>query len=178
MAQNMYTIHSVTSINGMMRKRLWQVLRDGLHFFWKTVLGRALKLCMRRKWQWFIFKVTDHVESKKGRILLTVVLVLNVKQLTKRNCCRMTLRKFSWFIIWLYKELLMTLRNFAWFIIWLPIYHMLCVGIWTEYNFCIGSVRLCCLMSSDVGWHIRDKLRPVPKHGSINLYVHGNQKAR
>ena len=29
-----------------------------------------------------------------------------------------------------------------------------------------------CLMSSDVGWHIRDKLRPVPKHGSINLYVH------
>ena len=23
------------------------------------------------------------------------------------------------------------------------------------------------LMSSDVGWHIRDKLRPVPKHGSI-----------
>ena len=41
-----------------------------------------------------------------------------------------------------------------------------------------GSVRLCCLMSSDVGWRIRDKLRPVPKHGSINLYVHGNQKAR
>ena len=28
---------------------------------------------------------------------------------------------------------------------------------------------LCCLMSSDVGWHvtfIRDKLRPMPKHGS------------
>ena len=38
--------------------------------------------------------------------------------------------------------------------------------------------RLCCLMSSDVGWHIRDKLRPMPKHGSVLLYVHGNQKAR
>ena len=25
--------------------------------------------------------------------------------------------------------------------------------------------RLCCLMSSDVGWHIRGKLRPMPKHG-------------
>ena len=35
-----------------------------------------------------------------------------------------------------------------------------------------------CLMSSDVIWHIRDKLWPMPKHGSINLYVHGNQKAR
>ena len=35
-----------------------------------------------------------------------------------------------------------------------------------------------CLMSSDVGWHIKDKLRPMPKHGSINLYVHGSQKAR
>ena len=30
-----------------------------------------------------------------------------------------------------------------------------------------------CLMSSDVSWHIRDKLWPMPKHGSINLYVHG-----
>ena len=39
-------------------------------------------------------------------------------------------------------------------------------------------VRLCCLMSSDVGWHIRDKVRPMPRHGSILLYVHGNQKAR
>ena len=28
-----------------------------------------------------------------------------------------------------------------------------------------------CLMSSDVSWHIRDKLRPMPKHGSIILYV-------
>ena len=35
-----------------------------------------------------------------------------------------------------------------------------------------------CLMSSDVSWHIRDKFWPMPKHGSINLYVHGNQKAR
>ena len=35
-----------------------------------------------------------------------------------------------------------------------------------------------CLMSSDVMRHIRDKLWPMPKHGSINLYVHGNQKAR
>ena len=35
-----------------------------------------------------------------------------------------------------------------------------------------------CLMSSDVGWRFRDKLRPIPKHGSINLYVHGSQKAR
>ena len=35
-----------------------------------------------------------------------------------------------------------------------------------------------CLMSSDVSWHIRDKLWPMPKHGSINLYVHGSQKAR
>ena len=31
-------------------------------------------------------------------------------------------------------------------------------------------------MSSDVGWHIRDKLWPMPKHGSVNLYVHGNQE--
>ena len=35
-----------------------------------------------------------------------------------------------------------------------------------------------CLVSSDVSWHIRDKLWPMPKHGSIILYVHGNQKAR
>ena len=34
------------------------------------------------------------------------------------------------------------------------------------------------LMSSDVMRHIRDKLWPMPKHGAINLYVHGNQKAR
>ena len=36
----------------------------------------------------------------------------------------------------------------------------------------------CCLMSSDVSWHIRDKLWPMPKHGSIILYVHRNLKAR
>ena len=41
-----------------------------------------------------------------------------------------------------------------------------------------SDVVKCCLMSSDVSWHIRDKLWPMPKHGSINLYVHGNQKAR
>ena len=35
-----------------------------------------------------------------------------------------------------------------------------------------------CLMSSDVSWHIRDKLWPMLKHGSIILYVHRNQKAR
>ena len=35
-----------------------------------------------------------------------------------------------------------------------------------------------CLMSSDAMRHIRDKLWPMPKHGSTNLYVHGNQKAR
>ena len=34
-----------------------------------------------------------------------------------------------------------------------------------------------CLISSDISWHIRDKLWPMPKH-SIQLYVHGNQKAR
>ena len=34
-----------------------------------------------------------------------------------------------------------------------------------------------CLMSSDVSWHIRDKLWPMLKHGSIILYVHRNQKA-
>ena len=28
-------------------------------------------------------------------------------------------------------------------------------------------VRLCCLMSSDVGLHITDKLRPMREHGSI-----------
>ena len=33
-----------------------------------------------------------------------------------------------------------------------------------------------CLMSSDVSWHIRDKLWPMLKHGSVILYVHGNQK--
>ena len=36
----------------------------------------------------------------------------------------------------------------------------------------------CCLMSSDVRSHIRDKLRPMREHGSIVPDVHGNQKAR
>ena len=35
-----------------------------------------------------------------------------------------------------------------------------------------------CFMSSGVGWHIRDKLRPMCEHGLMLLYVHGNQKAR
>jgi len=33
-----------------------------------------------------------------------------------------------------------------------------------------------CLMSSDVSWHISDKLWPMPKHGSIILYVHGPRR--
>ena len=33
-------------------------------------------------------------------------------------------------------------------------------------------------MSSDVGWHIRDKLRPMREHGSVLLYVHGSHEAR
>ena len=64
---------------------------------------------------------------------------------------------------------------------------------WISFNVLIDyvplrstpSARACaslsmkwCLMSSDVSWHIRDKLWPMPKHGSIILYVHGNQKAR
>ena len=43
---------------------------------------------------------------------------------------------------------------------------------------CLMMMMSWCLMSSDVIWHIRDKLWPMPKHGSIILYVHGNQKAR
>ena len=45
---------------------------------------------------------------------------------------------------------------------------------------CVSCLLMmkCCLVSPDVSWHIRDKLWPMPKHGSINLYVHGNQKAR
>ena len=49
--------------------------------------------------------------------------------------------------------------------------------IWSSDRFS-GQVVKWCLMSSDVKWHIRHKLWPMPKHGSINLYVHGNQKAR
>ena len=52
---------------------------------------------------------------------------------------------------------------------------------WLSHSSCFMSVMMMmswCLMSSDVIWHIRDKLWPMPKHGSIILYVHGNQKAR
>ena len=31
-------------------------------------------------------------------------------------------------------------------------------------NLPVCLVLLCCIMSSDVGWHIRDKLIPMPKH--------------
>ena len=44
----------------------------------------------------------------------------------------------------------------------------------SSFFFLFLSFFRCCLMSSDVGWHIRDKLRPMPKHGSVLLYVHGN----
>ena len=49
---------------------------------------------------------------------------------------------------------------------------------WSPLKLFVLMMMKCCLMSSDVSWHIRDKLWPMPKHGSINLYVHGNQKAR
>ena len=53
------------------------------------------------------------------------------------------------------------------------------LGIWEYPFYHIQWVMVkCCLMSSDVSWHIREELWPMPKHGSINLYVHGNQKAR
>ena len=45
-------------------------------------------------------------------------------------------------------------------------------------NYVLVMMMNWCLMSSDVMRHIRDKLWPMPKHGAINLYVHGNQKAR
>ena len=35
-----------------------------------------------------------------------------------------------------------------------------------------------CLMSSDVGWCIRDKLRPMHECVSIVLYIHGNHEAQ
>ena len=35
-----------------------------------------------------------------------------------------------------------------------------------------------CLMSSDVSWHIRDKLRPMHEHGLGLLYILGNHKTR
>ena len=54
-------------------------------------------------------------------------------------------------------------------------FHLLLQGHWGKED---AAVVKWCLMSSDVSWHIRDKFRPMPKHGAINLYVHGNQKAR
>ena len=54
--------------------------------------------------------------------------------------------------------------------------HVTCVCFTFQNGFMM--MMKWCLMSSDVSWHIRDKLWPMPKHGSINLYVHGNQKAR
>ena len=50
--------------------------------------------------------------------------------------------------------------------------------VYAIHSICMVMMMSCCLMSSDVSRHISDKLRPMPKHGSINLYVHGNQKAR
>ena len=41
-----------------------------------------------------------------------------------------------------------------------------------------GASFKCYLMSSDVSWHTKDKLRPMREHGSILLYVHGNYEAR
>ena len=58
------------------------------------------------------------------------------------------------------------------------------VSLWVspaKYQFRLRMMMMMswCLMSSDVMRHIRDKLWPMPKHGAINLYVHGNpQKAR
>ena len=34
-----------------------------------------------------------------------------------------------------------------------------------------GRWMKCCLVSSDVNWHIRDKLWPVPKHGSKSVFT-------
>ena len=42
-----------------------------------------------------------------------------------------------------------------------------------RYRTEVRQLLLCCLKSSDVCSHIRDKLRPMRE-----LYVHGNQKAR
>ena len=36
---------------------------------------------------------------------------------------------------------------------------------------------LCSLMSSDVSWHISDKLGPMREHGLLLIYVHGNHNA-
>ena len=51
--------------------------------------------------------------------------------------------------------------------------HVTCVCFTFQNGFMM--MMKWCLMSSHVSWHIRDKLWPM--HGSIILYVHGNQKA-
>ena len=52
--------------------------------------------------------------------------------------------------------------NYSHGLSWAPRYHL--ELNWSEQNWVMMSW---CLMSSDVIWHIRDKLWPVPKHGSI-----------
>ena len=43
------------------------------------------------------------------------------------------------------------------------------VAAWSEYE---GMMMMkWCLMSSDVSWHIRDKLWPMPKHGSVYIFT-------
>ena len=58
-----------------------------------------------------------------------------------------------------------------------PINLWVALALVTNRLFAMMMMMSWCLMSSDVSWHIRDKLWPMPKHGSIILYVHGNQKA-
>ena len=47
---------------------------------------------------------------------------------------------------------------------------------WLKCCFTLRNVALLCLMSSDVSWHIREKLWPMPKHGStVGLLRSGAQ---
>ena len=48
---------------------------------------------------------------------------------------------------------------------------------WFTHAVTSTMVMMQSFMSSDIGWHIRDKLWPMPKHGSMLLYVHRNRKA-
>ena len=78
-----------------------------------------------------------------------------------------------WVLIWLWKQPSAKARTLAW--------DASTPGKKREKrkeSFVSMMMMSWCLMSSDVSWHIRDKLWPMPKHGSIILYVHGNQKAR
>ena len=44
--------------------------------------------------------------------------------------------------------------------------------VWVDWRLMMMMMMSWCLMSSDVIWHIRDKLWPMPKHGSIkSTYV-------